>query len=75
MNAIQITKWAGVFLAAGLAGIFTGCNSFGPNSVEGTHFQYNRAIVTSLDEQFLHNLVRLRYRDTPYFLEIGSVTA
>ena len=53
----------------------TGCHSFGPKSVTGSHALYSQAIVTSLNEQFLQNLVRLRYRDTPYFLEVGNLTA
>lgn len=55
--------------------VLTGCNSFGPKSVTGSHALYSQAIVTSLNEQFLQNLVRLRYRDTPYFLEVGNLTA
>lgn len=39
------------------------------------HPAYNQAIVNSLAQQMLLNLVRLRYRDIPYFLEVGSVTA
>ncbi|RMH37589.1 MAG: hypothetical protein D6690_02100 [Nitrospirae bacterium] len=39
------------------------------------HPAYNQAIVNSLGQQMLLNLVRLRYRDIPYFLEVGSVTA
>ena len=53
----------------------SGCDSFGPKSLTGTHSLYNQAIVTSLNEQFLQNLVRLRYRDPPYFVEVSSVTA
>lgn len=53
-----------------------GCQSaFGPVALETTHPAYNQAIVTSLDQQMLLNLVRLKYRDSPYFLDVGSVTA
>lgn len=52
-----------------------GCRTIGPKELTGTHSLYNQAIVTSLDRQLLQNLVRLRYRDNPYFLEVGSVTA
>ncbi|NKB37682.1 MAG: hypothetical protein GKR93_11000 [Gammaproteobacteria bacterium] len=53
-----------------------GCqSSFGPQALERTHLAYNEAIVTSVNEQMLQNLVRIRYRDVPFFLEIGSVTA
>ncbi len=53
-----------------------GCQStFGPSALENTHPAYNQAITTSLDQQMLLNLVRLKYRDSPYFLDVGSVTA
>ena len=55
--------------------VLTGCRSLGPNELTGTHNAYNQAIVNSVDNQMLHNLVRLRYRDNPSFLEINSVTA
>jgi hypothetical protein len=53
-----------------------GCQpTFGPSALENTHPAYNQAIATSLDQQMLLNLVRLKYRDSPYFLDVGSVTA
>jgi len=55
--------------------LMSGCRTIGPNEITGTHSLYNQAISTSLDRQLLQNLVRLRYRDTPYFLGVGSVTA
>ncbi len=45
----------------------------GSQTVPRARFNYNEAIVRSRDEQLLLNLVRLRYRDTPLFLEMGSV--
>ncbi len=54
----------------------SGCqSSFGPNALQTTHPAYNQAIIRSLNEQMLLNLVRLRYRDQPYFLKVNSVTA
>jgi hypothetical protein len=54
----------------------TGCASyFGPNKLRQTHPAYNEAISNSIDQEMLLNLVRLRYRDSTYFLQIGSVTA
>ena len=56
--------------------LLPGCQSaFGPSALTNTHPAYNQAIVTSLDQQMLLNLVRLKYRDRPYFLDVGSVTA
>ncbi len=54
----------------------TACqSSFGPSALRETHPAYNQAIVNSLNQQMLLNLVRLKYYDTPYFLKIASVTA
>lgn len=62
-----------IILLIGALGTAVGCQSFGPQAVGGTHPLYNEVISRSLNEQFLVNLVRLRYRDNPYFLEVGSV--
>ncbi|MCY4154639.1 MAG: hypothetical protein OXD47_03990 [Gammaproteobacteria bacterium] len=64
------------FLISALAIMLSGCQSaFGPRALESTHPAYNEAIIASINEQMLQNLVRMRYRDVPFFLEIGSVTA
>jgi hypothetical protein len=47
----------------------------GPRTVPGARFDYNQAIARSLNEQLLLNLVRLRYRDTPLFIDVGTVIA
>ena len=41
----------------------------------GSHEDFNTVIIRSWDEQMLTNLVRLRYRDNPMFLEVGNVVA
>ena len=54
----------------------SGCQStFGPQALARTHPAYNEAIIASINEQMLQNLVRMRYRDVTFFLEIASVTA
>lgn len=55
--------------------VLTACNSFGPDALRGTHPLYNDAIVGSMNEQFIQNVVRLHYRDPSFFLDIASVTA
>jgi len=60
--------------AATLAGLLlTGCATVGPRSIPPARFAYGEALARSASEQLLLNLVRLRYRDTPLFLEVGSV--
>lgn len=53
----------------------TACNSFGPNSLKAIHPLYNSAIIDTMNEEFLQNIVRLRYRDTVSFLDVVSVTS
>ena len=59
-------------LAAGLGG--GGCSISGPTSISTSRTNYNEAIARTSSEQLLLNLVRLRYRDVPLFLEVSSVT-
>jgi len=53
--------------------ILAGCHATGPASVGTGRASYNMVIQRTNNEQLLLNLVRLRYRDTPYFLEVSSV--
>lgn len=52
-----------------------GCANFGPGNLQAGRSEYNQAIQHSNDEQMLLNLVRLRYRDAPMFLGVGSVSS
>jgi hypothetical protein len=54
--------------------LLAGCKSIGPKAIRQNHPLFNQAIVRTLDEQLLLNIVRLRYLDTPYFLDIGHVS-
>ncbi len=47
----------------------------GPRTIPGARFDYNQRIARSQNDQLLLNLVRLRYRDTPVFLDVGTVIA
>ncbi len=61
-----------LFLATALA-VQGGCVA-GPSALRATHINYNLAIQQTTSEQLLLNLVRLKYRDVPFFLEVGSVS-
>lgn len=54
--------------------VIGGCRQAGPASVKIGRAGYNIAIQQTNSEQLLLNLVRLRYRDTPYFMEVSSVS-
>ena len=78
LPAIMVTRCRHIYLLLILAcaAVLSGCQSaFGPQALARTHPAYNEAIIASINEQMLQNLVRMRYRDVTFFLEIGSVTA
>ena len=56
-----------------LAGVLAGCNSIGPHAMAVGRGAYNDALATTQNEQLLHNLVRIRYLEMPFFLEVTSV--
>ncbi|PIQ96647.1 MAG: hypothetical protein COV67_08380 [Nitrospinae bacterium CG11_big_fil_rev_8_21_14_0_20_56_8] len=84
-NALQkITRMAGKtngspirgrWLAGALTGwgFLSGCFGLGPETLQQERKSYNVAVQQTNDEQLLLNLVRLRYRDTPFFMEVSSV--
>jgi len=71
---IAFTRLTTLLSVAALLASTTACvTNFGPRMVQPARFNYNQAIANSHDQQLLLNLVRLRYRDTPVFLSVGSV--
>ncbi len=53
----------------------TACARISPEVIQSGSNGYNIAMQSTRDEQLLLNLVRLKYRDTPFFLEVGSVSS
>lgn len=69
---------ARIALAAALLGelLLVACATrMGPRTIPAARFDYNERIARSQNDQLLLNLVRLRYRDTPVFLDVGTVIA
>ncbi len=52
-----------------------GCCWLGPRAIESERIRYNEAVRETWNEQFLLNLVRLRYTDPPEFDVITNITA
>jgi hypothetical protein len=73
---IGLAPSSSVALAYGLVlGLCTGCASFGPKALERTHGRYNEAVHEVEQEEFLRNLVRVRYNDSPSSLNVTSIAA
>ena len=55
--------------------IMSACAKIGPDIIQASGNDYNIAIQRTIDEQLLLNLIRLKYHDTPFFLEVNSVSS
>jgi hypothetical protein len=62
----------GLMLALG-ALLLTACSSIGPGTVGRDRVDYANALSDSWKDQMLLNIVRLRYGDTPTFMDVSSV--
>src|SRR5665647_149820 len=61
----------GLFCLSAL--LLTGCASIGPPTIARDRFDYDHAITMSWKRMMLLNLVKLRYGDTPMFLDVASI--
>jgi hypothetical protein len=51
------------------------CSYAGPKSLRASRPLYNQALAQTSDQELLLNLVRLRYRDTPYFTSVERIAS
>jgi hypothetical protein len=60
---VILAAWAG---ASGCAG---------PNAIRYTRMRYNEVVRDTNDQQLLVNIVRLRYADSPVFIDLPNITS
>lgn len=56
-----------------VAALAPGCASIGPATIARDRTDYDQAITASWKRSMLLNMVKLRYADTPMFLDVASV--
>ena len=64
-------------IALSLATVCTlaACQNLGPTSIRAGMPEYNAAILETSDEITMLNFVRIRYSESPYFMEVTNVFA
>ena len=65
----RLRRFAGITLLA----CTSGC-ALQPEIIQKRHWDLNETIRETTNEQLLLNLVRLRYDERPYFLQLSSIT-
>jgi len=57
-----------------LSVLTSGCGLVGPASLKEGRKRYNQVLAFTNSEQMLMNLVKLKYRDNPTFLQVSSIS-
>ncbi|TMG86005.1 MAG: hypothetical protein E6H74_03860, partial [Betaproteobacteria bacterium] len=73
-NIGQADRRGRAILALAIALTVSGCASISGGVLRDSREQFNETAQITNAEQLLHNIVRMRYASSPYFLEISTVS-
>lgn len=68
-----MTRLSQIVSSVLLAALLAGCTSFGAGTITGDKEDFTDSIAESIKMQMLRNIVKLRYGDMPFFLDVKSV--
>ncbi len=72
---LQPRSPAFVLVALGLLLVLEACSVSGPRSLKAGRPRYNTALANTDNRELLLNIVRLKYNELPYFLEVTSISS
>jgi len=76
---LRQSTWATTSLLIGLLIGTSGCQRFhqhlGPKTIMADRLPYNNAVATSWKEQTLLNIVKVRYLEPPFFLDVPQIVS
>ncbi len=71
----DVNKIIRILMLALVVLVESGCASFGSTILVQERNNYLKAIARSREEQILLNVVKVRFAEAPYFLDVGQVVA
>ena len=68
-------RWKVILLGLTVLFLLSGCGGMVQHSFKQSSLGFNKALQHAVSEQMLLNLVRLRYGESPVFLEVTSISS